>query len=64
LVGSGTVIRRTGWMDGGTYGESALDFCAADFEIGQARYAWVFLEFCPGAMLAAVYCLKDDRVCT
>ena len=28
-----------------TYGASALDFCAADFEIGQARYAWVILEF-------------------
>ena len=50
-------------MDG-TYGASALDFSVTNFEIGQARYAWVFLEFCSGAMLAAVSCLKDDRVCT
>ncbi len=51
-------------MDGGTYGQSALYFCAADFEIGQARHARVFLEFCTGTMLAVVYCLKDDRVYT
>ena len=49
-------------MDG-TYGASALVFGVTDFEIRQARYAWVFLEFCSGAMLAAVSCLKADRVC-
>ena len=32
----------------GTYGTAALLFGAADFEIGKARYAGVFLEFCVG----------------
>ena len=50
-------------MDG-TYGVEGLDFGVTDFDVGQVRYAWVFLEFCSGAMLAAVSCLKDDRVCT
>jgi hypothetical protein len=33
---------------GGTYGAAALLFGAADFEIGQAWYARIFLEFCVG----------------
>ena len=31
---------------GRTYRTSALLFCAANFEIWQARYTWVFLQFC------------------
>ena len=32
----------------GTYGTAALLFGAADFEIGKAWHAGVFLEFCVG----------------
>lgn len=35
----------------GTYGSTALLFGAADFEIGKARYARVFLEFCVGFVM-------------
>ena len=47
------------WTTGGTYGASALIFCAADFEIGKARYAWVFLEFCAGANVS--YGVRPER---
>ena len=64
LRGQERTVLLGGGEWGGTYGASALDSCAADFEIGLARYAWVFLEFCADAVLAAVSCLKDDRVYT
>lgn len=61
------VFSRAGGGDGrreGAYGALALCFGAANFEIGKAWYAWVFLEFCTGAMLAAVSDLNIDWVCT
>ena len=39
---SGGAAGKIGW----TYRTSALLFCAANFEIWQARYTWVFLQFC------------------
>ena len=46
LVESGKGFRGGGLVRRETYGEAALLFGAADFEIGQTRYAGVFLEFC------------------
>src|SRR6266436_1416576 len=38
--------REVGWGGETTYRTSALLFCAANLEIWQAGYTWVFFQFC------------------